>query len=300
MQYELKYGRIDINTQQEFDGKTIRDFLDYFHVGKKNRYLAIQNGQILVNRTKVTNEDQPLKARDIVTILLPKEEIDYTPAETPCTVVYEDDFVYVAHKDPGTIVHDPNDPDCLACQAAAWQSDHGIQSPVRFIHRLDGDTTGLVLFVKIPFFQPWFDAMLEERKIHREYLAITAGRSRVGQHFTYKQKIGRDRHVAGKYRFSETGKDAETKAEIIARKGSYELIRCQLETGRTHQIRVHLSGNRHPIVNDPLYCIPSSQFAHMGFWADRITWENPITHAACEAVDIPNPDYIFFDKKSFR
>ena len=93
MQYELKYGRIDINTQQEFDGKTIRDFLDYFHVGKKNRYLAIQNGQILVNRTKVNNEDQPLKARDIVTILLPKEEIDYTPAETPCTVVYEDDFV---------------------------------------------------------------------------------------------------------------------------------------------------------------------------------------------------------------
>ena len=300
MQYELKYGRIDINTQQEFDGKTIRDFLDYFHVGKKNRYLAIQNGQILVNRAKVNNEDQPLKARDIVTILLPKEEIDYTPAETPCTVVYEDDFVYVAHKDPGTIVHDPNDPDCLACQAAAWQNDHGIQSPVRFIHRLDGDTTGLVLFVKIPFFQPWFDAMLEERKIHREYLAITAGRSRVGQHFTYKQKIGRDHHVAGKYRLSETGKDAETKAEIIARKGSYELIRCQLETGRTHQIRVHLSGNRHPIVNDPLYGIPSNQFTHMGLWADRITWENPITHATCEAVDIPNPDYNFFDRKSFR
>ena len=220
--------------------------------------------------SRTARSSQPLKARDIVTILLPKEEIDYTPAETPCTVVYEDDFVYVAHKDPGTIVHDPNDPDCLACQAAAWQSDHGIQSPVRFIHRLDGDTTGLVLFVKIPFFQPWFDAMLEERKIHREYLAITAGRSRVGQHFTYKQKIGRDRHVAGKYRFSETGKDAETKAEIIARKGSYELIRCQ--------------------------GIPSSQFAHMGLWADRITWENPITHTTCEAVDIPNPDYNFFNE----
>jgi 23S rRNA pseudouridine1911/1915/1917 synthase len=301
MHYELKYGRMNIMTQNEFSGCTICDFLDYFHIGKSSRYELIQSGALSLNRLVVHSEEEAIRGKAVITIRFPSEEPNFTPAPSPCQVVYEDDLVYAAHKEPGLIVHgDPDDTSCLAAQAAAWQLAHGINGPVRFLHRLDEDTTGLVLFVKIPFFQPWFDAALAQHKVKREYLAITLGNGRVGQHFTYRQKIGRDRHNSGRYRFSDTGRPAVTKAVILARKGSYELIRCRLETGRTHQIRVHLSGNRHPIINDPLYGIPSDQFKNMGLWADRMEWENPITHETCLALDIPNADYAFFDKKSFR
>ncbi len=294
MKYELKKGRISIDTGSEFEGKTVQEFLEYFRQSKKNRYLLILNKNILINREPVSNDQTVLQKNDIVTILLPALKTDFKPSETPCRVVYEDDFVYVAHKDAGIIIHDENDPDCLACRAAAWQTANGVDTPVRYIHRLDKETSGLVLFVKIPFFQPWYDAMLEEKQIRRHYLAITLGSGEPGRKFTYNQKIGKDRHVSGKYRFSESGKEAVTRAEFLARKNRYMLIGCTLETGRTHQIRVHLSGNRHPIINDPLYGIPSADFRNMCLWADEIEFPNPVTHEVCTAKDTMNPDFRMF------
>lgn len=293
--YELKPGRIDLFPGKEYEGRTLSEFLEYFHTSRKNRYLMVLNKQVLLNRKPAASENETLKAGDTVTVLLPSEPVDYVPAEEECRVVYEDDFVYIAHKDAGLIVHGPQgDTDCLAAQAAAYQINHGIEAPVRFIHRLDEETSGLVLFVKIPYFQPWYDAALEARDIHRHYLAITAGRAHPGQKFTYNQKIGKDRHVNGKYRFSETGKEAVTIAEVVDKKKDYELIRCQLETGRTHQIRVHLSGNRHPIVNDPLYGVASHDFKGMGLWAYELVFPNPLTDEIITVHDVMNPDYAMF------
>lgn len=294
MNYTLKPGRIEIEPGSEYEGKTLSEFLEYFHTSRKNRYLMALSKQILINRKPAASENDVLTGKDTITILLPPQEVDYTPAAKECKVMYEDDFVYVAHKDAGVIVHDPNDPDCLACKAAAYQINHGIQAPVRFIHRLDQDTSGLVLFVKIPFFQPWFDAELEAKNIHRNYLAISVGRAHPGQKFTYNQKIGKDRHVSGKYRFSETGKEATTIAEVVDKKKDYELIRCELETGRTHQIRVHLSGNRHPIVNDPLYGVPSQDFKGMGLWAYELKFHNPLSGEEATVHDFMNADYSLF------
>lgn len=294
MRYELKPGRIEIHTDGEYEGKTLQQFLEDMQQSKKNRYLLVLNQRIQIDRKFVKNENELLGKKSVISIDLPEEEVDYQPAEEECQVVYEDDFVYIAHKSAGMIVHG-NDTDCLACQAARYQINHGIQAPVRYIHRLDEETSGVILFVKIPFFQPWFDHQLEERKIHRHYLAITEGKGAPGQHFTYRQKIGKDRHVNGKYRFSSTGKEAVTHVEFLEKKGNYLLIGCELETGRTHQIRVHLSGNHQPIVNDELYGLPSADFSHMGLWADKITFSNPITHEEITANDIMNPDYAYFD-----
>ena len=199
------------------------------------------------------------------------------------------------------LVHDGFDcTDSLAARAARYQINHGIQAPVRFIHRLDTETTGLMLFVKIPLFQAWYDEQLKQKKIRREYLAICHGKMRIGQKLTFSDPIGRDRHVSGKYRISGTGKDAVTHVRCLARMGELALLRCTLETGRTHQIRVHLSSHKHPIINDPLYGIPDTKYPSMCLWADRITFRDPLTFTEHTVEDTELPQYQEFMKKARR
>ena len=295
LSYELKPGRLILDLPSDAEPVTLNDFLKDFHISGKKRYELFQSHGITLNRSDASG-NEVLHGKDRIVIALPVSEPDYQPAEEECSVVYEDDFVYVARKEPGIIVHDPDDPNCLASMAAAYQVNHGIQAPVRYIHRLDRETTGLVLFVKIPLLQAWYDAKLEEKEIEREYLAITGGKGHAGQKFTYNQKIGRDRHVSGKYRFSSTGKEAITKAEVLERHSDFLLIRCRLLTGRTHQIRVHLSGNRHPIINDAMYGIASSRFDHMCLWADRISFPDPFSGEIRTVQDTGNRDFELFRK----
>ncbi len=292
MHYEVKFGRLAIDIDRNSDGIMLNDFLKAFHISSAKRNELFTQHQITLNRKDAAVSDV-LHEKDHLVIQIPDQKIDYTPSEQECAVVYEDDLIYVAHKDPGLIVHDDREI-CLASQAAAFQMNHGIIQPVRYIHRLDRETTGLVLFVKIPLLQGWYDAMLEEKCIARRYLAITGGKGHRDQRFTYNQKIGRDRHQSNVYRFSATGRDAVTKCVILDRKKDWLLFRCDLETGRTHQIRVHLSGNRHPIINDPVYGIPSAEFEHMCLWADTLIIPDPFTGETVTVTDTPNPDFSRF------
>ena len=292
MHYEYQYGRLAIDIDRDCEGIQLSDFLRILHISSAKRQDLFETRSISLNR-KDANPADELHDRDRIVIRIPKGEIDYKPSSRECSVVYEDDLIYVAHKPPGLIVHDPEE-DCLAAMAAAYQYSRGIDQPVRYIHRLDRETTGLVLFVKIPLLQGWYDAMLEEKKIQRNYLAVTGGKGHAGQRFTYNQPIGKDRHQSNVYRFSPTGKSALTKAVILDRKKDFLLFRCELSTGRTHQIRVHLSGNRHPIINDPIYGIPSAEFAHMCLWADTMRIPNPFTKEILTVTDVPNPDFARF------
>lgn len=294
MKYERRSDRIIIHPSQQQADKTIGDFLDEYLVSRKNRYLLLQNRQILLDEDPVKNISEIIGRHDI-TVMIPDEECGWVPAGTACDVVYEDDFVYIVHKDAGMIIHgEPGDTDCLCARAAKWQEDHGIHAPVRPIHRLDRDTQGLVLFSKIPFFQPWLDAQLAKKEIRRHYLAIVRGRSEPGKKYTFRDPIGRDRHQSGVYRISRTGLEAVTRAECLAAENGYLLFGCELETGRTHQIRVHLSHHGFPIVNDPLYGTASKDFTHMGLWADEITFRSPVTRKKHRIHDIGSEDFKIF------
>ncbi|MBR4457113.1 MAG: RluA family pseudouridine synthase [Solobacterium sp.] len=297
--YEKKTGRLSLTLPEETEAMPLTEFLEQLHISRPKRFELFQTHALTLNRTDAAPSDI-LHARDRLDFRLEAQEVDYAPAEREARVIYEDDFVYIVHKDPGIIVHDPDDPTCLASMAAAYQLSHGISSPVRYIHRLDRETTGLVLFVKIPLLQGWYDAQLEEKNIQRDYLAVTAGKGHAGQKLTYNQKIGRDRHVNGRYRFSSTGKEALTKVTVLDRKKDFLLMRCHLLTGRTHQIRVHLSGNRHPIINDPLYGIPSEKFRNMCLWADTITFSNPFSEEVTSVHDRFNPDFSLFSSAVHR
>jgi 23S rRNA pseudouridine1911/1915/1917 synthase len=297
MKYEYTEPGIRIHPEEKYKGKTLDNFFEEFALSRKNRYLLVQKGKILLDDVPAKRKEQKLSEEDI-TILLEPEEVDWAPAEEEAEVVYEDPFLYLVHKPAGLIIHsdDKSNPHCLNAYAARYQINHGIQAPVRPIHRLDEDTEGLVLYVKMPFFQAWFDQELAQKKIGREYLAAVQGRLKPGTKFTVNQPIGRDRHHAGQYLVSRTGKEAVTHFEVLDQKGPYSLLRCQLETGRTHQIRVHLAWKGLPIVNDFLYGSGSRDFPRMGLWADAITIRNPITRKKHRIHDRPSDLFAYFGK----
>ena len=298
MKYVYEKDRIRIQTNGAYRKKTLNDFFDDFCQSAANKYILIRDGQILLDGKSVSSPDVTLNQEEI-TVLIPEEDYGWPLAEKPCHVVYEDPFLMIVHKDPGIIIHDDQNPsECLNAMAARYLSEKGIRCPVRPVHRLDRETQGLVLYSKIPFFQPLLDRDMREKKIIRRYLAIAYGSCSPGTEFVCSDPIGRDRHRSGVFRVSKTGKEARTNVRCLAQTGQYVLFECILDTGRTHQIRVHLSAKGYPIVNDPVYGAASRDFADMGLYASKITFRSPVTNKKHTISDASAPDLQYFTSRN--
>ena len=292
MNYTFKDGKLNLMIDKETN---LADLLEDLCISRKNRYLLVTDGKLFLNNEPVKVTNIKMKRNDRLTFVIDPEEPDYKPDEKECTVVWEDELIYVVSKPAGIIVHDEQN--SLANQAARYLINHDIKAPVRYIHRLDKATSGLIMFCKIPLFQPYFDRRLEERQINRTYLAIARGKGDVGRKYIFNDKIGSDRHVNNRYRVSPTGQKAMTKAEILDKEDDMLLFRCRLLTGRTHQIRVHLSYHGFPIVNDEIYGVRSDKLNGMGLWAYKLDFIHPFTHRKITVRDIDNPDFALFTER---
>ena len=249
MIYRMEGNRLILTLEKPM---TLAELFTYFSVSKKQRHLCRMNGSIRCAGKIIRNDDHLLQGE--VTIDLSQEQIDWVISDTPSQLVYSSPFLLVVHKPAGCIIHgNADDHTCLNARVAKTCVDQGISCSIRPIHRLDQDTCGLVVYSRHSFFQPWLDEQLAEKKIYRHYQAICFDTGRVSDHFPCNNRIGRDRHVSGRYRISPDGKDACTHFDVLARKNGYVLIGCRLETGRTHQIRVHLAHLGHPLTGDFLY-----------------------------------------------
>jgi pseudouridylate synthase len=145
------------------------------------------------------------------------------------------------------------------------------------VHRLDMETSGLVLFAKNPFILPILNRLLEKKEIAREYWALVEGQ--VGsKELIFRDKIGRDRHDRRKRVVdAKSGQYAETHVSRLKQfPNQTTLVRCKLKTGRTHQIRVHLSHHKHPILGDPLYN-SQSKTSRLMLHAFRLSLTHPLT-----------------------
>ena len=221
-----------------------------------------------------------------ITLEVKDNAIDWKCADRECSIIYEDDYVYVAHKESGIIIHgDEDDTDCLMAEAALFQENNHIYQPVRPIHRLDKDTMGLVLFSKIPFFQPYLDQSLMKRDIKRYYIAICKGNKPQNDTFTINYPIGKDRHRNGVYRVSDTGVDARTYVQFLKEENHLLYFLCTLDTGRTHQIRVHLSHTGYPIINDPIYGTKDDHYPTMGLYAYKLEYIEPMNYDKICVID---------------
>lgn len=205
--------------------------------------------------------------------------------------LYEDDFCLVVNKPAGMAVHptEPGQSGTLA-NAVAWHyASTGQQTAVRHVHRLDADTTGPVLYAKNELALAKLDAAMRRKEIGRFYIAVAGGRLEA-ERGTVDAPVGRDRHHKSRRRVSPTGDSAVTHYETVQPLRGATLVRLWLETGRTHQIRVHMSHLGHPLVGDVLYGgLRTSSFDRQALHGERLVFPHPLSDESV-AVDAPWPD----------
>ncbi|HDR6315969.1 TPA: RluA family pseudouridine synthase [Bacillus thuringiensis] len=218
-----------------------------------------------------------------------EEEYDVEPEYGELDVVYEDDHVLIVNKPEKMDTHpaEKGGMGTLANLVAFHFQMQGLETKVRHIHRLDKDTTGGVVFAKHRIAGAIMDRLLMERKIKRTYAALVEGKVK-GKQGTIDAAIGRDRHHATRRRVSPKGDQAITyyKVEKYFKKQNATFVTLQLETGRTHQIRVHMSYHGNPLVGDVLYGGQTRYMSRQALHAMKIHFLHPITKEEIE-VDVP-------------
>lgn len=216
----------------------------------------IKKGQILVNDAPTTNRYQ-VKPNDQVIIKLPDPvAIDVQPEKMDLDIVYEDDDVIVVNKPQGMVVHPApgHDHGTLVNGLLAHTPLATINGELRpgIVHRIDKDTSGLLMVAKNDQALVSLSKQLKDKTNQRKYWAIVHGNIKEDTG-TISAPIGRSKKDRKKMAINEEGRPAVTHFKVLERFGEYTLIECQLETGRTHQIRVHLKYIGHPVAGDPLY-----------------------------------------------
>lgn len=218
---------------------------------------AIKDGFVLVNDNEISSSYK-VKAGDVINISIPDEEIDVVPEKMELDIVYEDDYLAVINKPSGLVVHPAvgNYSHTLVNGLMYHFNTISKEKSIRpgIVHRLDKDTSGLMIVAKDDKTHELLSDMIKNKEVERHYLALVWGvvshdRGRI------EAPIGRDVNDRQKYTVTDlNGKDSITNFTVIKRYKTVTLLDCKLETGRTHQIRVHMNYIGHPIVNDPVYC----------------------------------------------
>jgi len=206
-------------------------------------------------------------------------------------ILYEDDWCLVLDKPSGMAVHQ-NAPghrgtlDEAAARHCLLQKD---PLPVKHIHRLDDDTAGPVLFAKNELAQLMLDEAMRSKLIGRQYEAIIQGKMRKPSGLI-DAPIGKDRHHSARRRVSPSGDHAITHYETVLYYREASLVRLQLETGRTHQIRVHLSHAGCPLVGDKLYGGSDRLLSHQALRGERLIFDHPVTGERVTVIS-PIPEW---------
>lgn len=238
--------------------------VDHMQKASRNRIQqAAEAGCILVNG-KPVKSNYRVKPRDVVSVVMgrPRYEMEITPEDIPLDIVYEDEDVLVVNKPAGLVVH-PGHGNWTGTlvNALAWHlrdnPDYDVNDPrLGLVHRIDKDTSGLLVVAKTPDAKTHLGKQFFNKTTKREYRALVWGipSPATGR---IEGNIGRslkDRLQMAVYPTdSELGKHAVTHYEVLEQLGHVSLVRCVLETGRTHQIRVHMRHIGHPLFNDARY-----------------------------------------------
>lgn len=216
----------------------------------------IENGDILVNQ-KIVKPKYITKVDDVISISISDPEmIDLTPEDIPLDIVYEDDDVLVVNKPQGMVVHPAAGHasntlvNALLFHSPLSQINGNLRPGI--VHRIDKDTSGLLMVAKNDSAHQALSEQLKNKTNIRKYFALVHGEFKENRG-TITAPIGRSPKDRKKQAIVPGGRDAITHFKVVERFANYTLIECQLETGRTHQIRVHMKYINHPVVGDPLY-----------------------------------------------
>lgn len=276
-------GRID---------KVLGHFLS--DVSRSQLQKWIEDGYVTVNG-QVVKTKYKLKAGDVVKIIPEAPQtIDLEPEDIPLDIVYEDDDVIVVNKPAGMVVHPaPGHPGHTLVNALLYHSPLStINGEFRpgIVHRIDKDTSGLLMVAKNDLAHRSLAAQLKAKTNQREYAALVHGVIKEDQG-TIDAPLGRSKKDRKKQAVVMDGRHAVTHFEVVKRYRHYTLVKCRLETGRTHQIRVHMAYIGHPLAGDPLYgprktLAGPGQYLHAGL----LGFKHPRTGQEM-TFTAPLPDY---------
>ena len=282
---ESKNQRLDAFLASSLDGLT-----------RSQAARLIESGEVAVNG-KTAGKSYKLAGGEDIAVTLPEPEpVEAVPQDIPLDVVYEDADVIVVNKPSGMVVHPaPGHPDGTLVNALLYHCAgtlSGIGGALRpgIVHRIDRDTSGLIIAAKNDAAHQYLSAQLADHTLARTYECIVVGKLRedrgtvdapIARHPTDRKRMA---VVAG-------GREAVTHWEVIARYPGYTHVRCRLETGRTHQIRVHMAYIGHPILGDTVYGAKKEVPGLTGqcLHAVGLRFLHPRTHEVVE-LSCPLPD----------
>jgi 23S rRNA pseudouridine1911/1915/1917 synthase len=282
------------NSPIHIQAETRADRLDRFladHIPDLSRariQALIESGQVTLNDRPCTSKKIAVQTGDRLQISIPDPQpLDLKPAQIPLDILYEDDAIIIINKPAGLVVHpapghaDDTLVNALLSHCHTLAGIGGIQRP-GIVHRLDKDTTGAIVVAKTDAALQHLQAQLKAKTARREYLWVVYG-APAAEGGTIDKPIGRHRIDRQKMAITSEergGRTAVTHWSVQERIGNYTLIRFQLETGRTHQIRVHASHMGHPIVGDPVYSSGRSIGVNLpgqALHAWKLTLQHPIS-----------------------
>ena len=244
----------------------------------------IEDGEILVNgqEKKISYKT---KQGDVIEIHIPEaKEINLKAQDIPLDVVYEDDDIIVVNKPKGMVVHPANgNPDGTlvnAVMSLCKGSLSGIGGEIRpgIVHRLDKDTSGLIIIAKNDVAHINLSKQIKDRRVKKIYIALVKGNVSENE-ATVNMPIGRSTKDRKKMAVRKDGKEAITHFKVLKRYGKYTLLELKIDTGRTHQIRVHMAEIGHPVVGDMIYSNGKNEFGVEGqmLHAKSLDFQHPVT-----------------------
>ncbi len=257
----------------------------------------IEQGNILVNGEKKKTAYK-VSNGDIITIEKEEpKEIELKAQNIPIDIIYEDDDIIVVNKPKGMVVHPANgNPDGTlvnAIMAICKDSLSGIGGEIRpgIVHRLDKDTSGLLIVAKNDKAHVNMSEQIKNHEVKKTYIALVRGVVKENE-ATIDMPIGRSTSDRKKMAVIKTGRNAVTHIKVLKRYNKYTLLQVNIETGRTHQIRVHLSHIGYPIVGDYTYSNGKNEFGVVGqcLHAKCLEFKHPITGAEMK-LEAPLPKY---------
>ena len=262
----------------------------------------IEGGKVLLNERVCTSKKTIVSKGDRLRVSVPPPQAqDLQPEAIPLDILYEDDQLIIINKPADLVVHPaPGHETGTLVHALLFHCQNlagigGVQRP-GIVHRLDKDTTGVLVVAKTDLAHQHLQAQLKAKTARREYLAIVCGAPAI-ESGTIDLPIGRhpiERKKMAVVPIKKGGRNAVTHWQILERLGNYTLMQFRLDTGRTHQIRVHSTYLGHPIVGDPVYSSGRSVGVNLcgqALHAWKLTIEHPVSGELIEAIAPPPADF---------